>query len=1116
MSERGTFEGLINQVAILMAPLAGLRPATASVFLLELGLPIDKTKAAQLGGAMQQVSGSLASLLDLAIAIEQAIEDEAWGTVLEKAIAAADRIVKLIDGFAQLETALGGAGFSGEVLAAFPERLLGHLLAVYLCRSRLTSALLQLTGVLERVDHNVGVFDPATPFYTTDHFHFDRIAGWLTSPGEQLAELYDWGTPSFDGKKLLAALDRVLAESGVPVLFDAQATALDVLGLELTAQSGGLRLRPRRSFRKAAVELAQRNWSLTAGLESDVAADTEILVKPGSIAVTPPDATKLTGKISAAYSYKRPDGKPITLLSIAGGSEVTVEEITASIGVEVKSNGKAELVLGADLARGHVLITMENADGFLGTVLGGLKIENNFDLGVGVSTSEGVHFHGSSTLEIQLASHISLGPIELSALTLSVGIDEGTFPVGVTTDIKATLGPLVAIVEGIGFALVFALADDGNLGPIDLSAAFVPPTGVGLSLDVGVVKGGGYLFFDFDKEEYGGALQLDIAGVVSAKAIGIITTRMPDGSKGFSLLIIISVEFTPAFQLGYGFTLNGLGGMLGLHRAVDVDVLYEGLTTGAINSILFPVDVVANAPQIISDLRSIFPVEEGTFVVGPMAKLGWGTPTLISLAFGLVIEIPRERSVRIIILGALKIALPDAKTPLLNIELDFMGVLDFDKGMLSFDGALVNSFVLFMTLEGQMAVRFKWSEPAGFLISIGGFHPAFEPPVELEVKPMKRLAINILDYDWAKIRIEVYFALTSNSVQLGAHLELYFGFDGFYLDGHLGFDALFRFSPFYFETSIGGDLALHVLGLELLSIHLHFALSGPTPWHAWGSGSLTLICIEIEADFDVTWGDDANTTLPPIEVLPGLLAALDDVANWRALPPPSASGLFVTLASLEAPEGTLVLHPAGVLAVQQKLAPLDFTWERIGNQRPSDITRAVFIAAISDDQPLTLEPANDQFARAHYENLTDGEKLSAPSFESMPAGTRLGLGADVATGPAVTRAIDYEVVIIDKEEPQRRRLGLLRGLHHTFLAGSAVKRSPNSRAMKRQLVPRPDDAIAATGESFTVASATTNQPHSPAATFGSEAMARQYLARQLATEPNLALHVIPSSEVNAA
>src|SRR6185436_18139749 len=111
---------------------------------------------------------------------------------------------------------------------------------------------------------------------------------------------------------------------------------------------------------------------------------------------------------------------------------------------------------------------------------------------------------------------------------------------------------------------------------------------------------------------------------------------------------------------------------------------------------MFPTDVVANAPRIISDLKAVFPPEEGTFLVGPMAKFGWGTPTLISLSLGIILEIPPGN---IAILGVLKVALPDEDTALIQIQVSFVGILDFEKKLLSFDASLFDSRVLFMTLE---------------------------------------------------------------------------------------------------------------------------------------------------------------------------------------------------------------------------------------------------------------------------------------------------------------------------------------------------------------------------------------------------------------------------------
>ncbi len=44
-----------------------------------------------------------------------------------------------------------------------------------------------------------------------------------------------------------------------------------------------------------------------------------------------------------------------------------------------------------------------------------------------------------------------------------------------------------------------------------------------------------------------------------------------------------------------------------------------------------------------------------------------------------------------------------------------------------------------------------------------------------------------------------YFAITSNSVQFGANVQAYASAGGFSVQGYLGFDVLFIFSPFSFE-----------------------------------------------------------------------------------------------------------------------------------------------------------------------------------------------------------------------------------------------------------------------------------------------------------------------------
>src|SRR5690606_2272928 len=235
---------------------------------------------------------------------------------------------------------------------------------------------------------------------------------------------------------------------------------------------------------------------------------------------------------------------------------------------------------------------------------------------------------GSGGIEIAVPTHIQLGPIEIITLYLRVSIaDDGgrpSVPIELSGAFSANLGPLQAAVDRIGvIARLTFPPDGGNLGPLDLGFEFKPPNGIGLSVDAGIVKGGGYLYIDTERGEYAGVLELDIAGIVSVKAIGLITTRMPDGSDGFSLLIVITAEFGAGFQVGFGVTLLGAAGTLGRHRTLNLPALVEGARTNASASVMFPQDVVANAPRIISDLKAFSPVQQGTFVIGPMAKIGW-------------------------------------------------------------------------------------------------------------------------------------------------------------------------------------------------------------------------------------------------------------------------------------------------------------------------------------------------------------------------------------------------------------------------------------------------------------------------------------------------------------
>jgi len=784
-----------------------------------------------------------------------------------------------------------------------------------------------------------------------------------------------------------------------------------------------------------------------------------------------------------------------------------------NVGLEVSS------IVGSDQSDFKVMLFLEDAsvvlnpgasDGFLQSILPADNTKATFGLGVGWSRRGGFHIEGSGGLQIRLPMHLEIGPITFSDLIISALLKDSLLPIEAGVNIRALLGPLTVVVENIGLRVTLSFPANGaNFGLFNLELGIKPPNGVGLSIDAGVVKGGGYLYFNFDAEEYAGALELTFSGFLSLKAIGLITTRMPDGSRGFSLLIIITAEFVPGLQLSYGFTLIGVGGLLGLHRTVLLEPLALGVRTGAVNGILFPVDPVANAPRIISDLRTIFPPLQDHFLIGPMAKLGWGTPTLVSLSLGLIIEIPGN----VAILGILKVALPVEQAPLIQLQVNFIGAIEFDKQRGWFFAALYESRIMFITLEGEMGMLIAFGADANFVLSVGGFHPSFSPPA-LPFPSPRRIAFDIVNTPVARIRAEAYFAVTTNTAQVGARAELYFGFEAITVEGHLSFDALMRFSPFYFIVEIEAGASVKAFGVGVFSIDLGFTLEGPTPWRARGRGSVSLLLVEISADFDVTWGEARNTTLPAIRIIPLLTAEFENAANWRALPPPS-SNLLVSLRKLDLAADALVLHPLGTLEVSQNAIPLDLPIDKVGAQKPEDANR--FSLEVKAGGLVKRRDARRGFAPGQYRNMNDAQKLASRAYEDEVSGLELGVdGAELRTGRGVKRILRYEVTTIDTAYRRFRRhfVALGAGLFTHFLKGNAVSKSSLSRSRKQELQPF-DDGVSLGSDRFVVASTKNNRAY-PAETtsFASESAARAWLADKRAADPNVAstLHVIPATE----
>jgi hypothetical protein len=1122
----GTVQAVLLETSEALAPLEReLAPDSARLALAELGIRLTPGQVTTIAGPLADVVRDVHDLLQLSSELLTAIEADDTPATIAKTAGTIEKIAGAISGMSGLVGAVQGlgAGIPAATVNAIPERLFNLMLVRALERFAAVNELLELLGVLERERFDEASIDPNAPPFTISTFHFGRLGSWLESPGDVLRDLYGWNDAAFTGVELLRRLGELAAAFNTPVFFDAAAVppTLDLVVVDVTPKTDvspkGLAATLRTGFSSGTLTFGADDWRIELQLDFALPPAGVLVVQPTGVTLVPPDpGGTVAGNATLKFVADRTSAADgYIVVGEPGGSRLEVRKVEADLSGSFKSGGAEShgaFGVGAAVSGGKLAIDFDEADGFIGKLLAGVHFESDFAFGLGYSTDHGLYFVGASSLAIQLPLHIDLGPVEISALTLTVGIAGQRFPTALAVDIKAALGPIQAVVEQIGLEVDLALKDDrsGNAGPVDVALGFKPPRGAGLSIDAGLVKGGGYLFFDPDKGEYAGVAELSIAEFVTVKAIGLISTRMPDGSQGFSLLVIISAEFPP-IQLGFGFTLNAVGGLLGLNRAVLLDVLRNGVRTGAVNSIMFPTDPVANAPRIISDLKAVFPPHEGTFLVGPMGKLGWGTPSLVTLSLGVIVEIPPGN---IAILGVLKVALPDEDVALILLQVNFVGTLEFDKQLLAFDASLYDSHIVFLTLEGDMAVRLKWGDDAGFLLSVGGFHPAFQPP-PMNLPTLRRVTISILDYDWARIKTESYFAVTSNTVQFGSKASLFFGVDGCNVSGQLGFDVLFQFSPFYFNALISGSVHLEVIGVDAFSMHLRASLEGPTPYRAKGSGGISFLFFSVDVDFDVTWGDQKDTSLPPIDVLPIFSGEIAKHDNWKALPPPSTN-LLVSLRAVD--PALAILHPFGALQVSQRALPLALTLDKIGAQKPDDVNVVDITAATSGSFNYPLTPVEELFAPAQFQEMSDADKLSRPSYQSIKGGVVIGAAGGPRSSKVTRRQIAYQVTIIDKE-PVRPpgRIGALAGLFEPFLAGAAVTRSPLSFHAKSQLAPYADKVRVGV-EGYTIASTRDNTASDGDSTFSSEAVASDVMRRRLEEDPSLegTIHVLPNHEVVGA
>src|SRR5262249_15311237 len=237
-----------------------------------------------------------------------------------------------------------------------------------------------------------------------------------------------------------------------------------------------------------------------------------------------------------------------------------------------------------------VVVDSSDSDGFVSEMLGHTPLRLPFGVVVGYSSSRGLVLEGTAppagtpaqpttppagsgnggppVIAATIPIGRAFGPVTVHEVSIrltrgpadAAPKDMNQSTLEADTSFSVSIGPVYLRLDQLGLMVTL----DGskppagrNLRVADLHPGIKFPRGVAVEVDTALVAGGGSILHDPDQGLYFGTIDLCFRGGMTLKAIGLINTKNPDGTKGFSLLVFLTVELGNPYPLGFGFFLQG-------------------------------------------------------------------------------------------------------------------------------------------------------------------------------------------------------------------------------------------------------------------------------------------------------------------------------------------------------------------------------------------------------------------------------------------------------------------------------------------------------------------------------------------------------------------------------
>ncbi|PIE50226.1 MAG: hypothetical protein CSA38_04435 [Flavobacteriales bacterium] len=629
----------------------------------------------------------------------------------------------------------------------------------------------------------------------------------------------------------------------------------------------------------------------------------------------------------------------------------------------------------------------------------------SFDTTLSYSSINGFFFSGSPSLKADFDFEKSLSGLKIDGLHLALGTKTNeslNFKTLASTNLSLDISGVTFTLNNIGVKLDTPVWKDW-----DLSARIKYPNGIGLAIETETVKGGGFIQYNAEESKFLGVLELNIANTVELGALAILNLNVEDVPGNFSFVgLLMASGFS--VPLGFNFYLVGAGGALGLNRMIDSKVVESGVHDGSLETVFLAKNLQKNITKIEKVTNQYFPIKSKQFFLGAIAKINFGSPAIVKGEMGLFIQLPSPTE--IIVFGGVHVLMPEEK-PSIEINVYFAGGINFEERFW-FDASIRDSNIGGIDIFGDIAMRILWGKEKGVLMSAGGFHPSFEVPAKYNMPPnMQRLGMKI-DKKNFKLNLGAYYAVGTNTVQFGAHLDLKADLKVAKLKGYLSFDTLFIFNPFHFETNIKAGIALSAFGVNLLAVDLDFVLSGTTPWRVKGSASVKILFWTVDADFNVSWGDKAKEIdLEVTELFTIFIEEWKTNENWKALTSDENDKL---IALMDIPKESLVIHPLQGFSFKQDKIPLNQELDTYGKTLPADYKsfnldlNNIKVGHHQQSNNTKSTKESSLFIPADFITMSNEDKLASPSFVNMDSGFAYE-NKEVLKGDYAGKAMEYNI-----------------------------------------------------------------------------------------------------------